>query len=640
MKTKTSERGSALLLVLVVTLIIVGISGAYMTVSYVNTRKADQDANGLRALYIAETAAAMVINMVNHPPGAPNSPTRPVPITSIQQMAGGYYLIPNYPTALGFSGNGGAPQLTAHSELSQVFIDYKNVPAPNNDENFVRMQVYGMFAGVTRKIDVLLSKQAGGPLWNAVYAGNSSGATNYTLNFDGTGHNNDIIIGDIYSGGSFSASGSTSLIGENGTGVSTVTYKDNYNSSIGTPPNNAQGTEAALDLKKDPSTGVSPWEAKAIAERTMSPSTPTNRQDPSDGFTYVDVAWDLANKGSSGSWVDGGTAQKQITNRSEPSHIFRQNPSSIYDSNTNRTNSYEYAAHAKNDYYLEDPTAARANTNSISVPLNGDSSATAVYVQPSGNKAVYFIDGNMRVSGEPIKSYQLTPDGGLTDPLQMTFIVKGNVSLTDNILYPTYKSATDATAIIAVVDPAYPNVTADWFTSGTAALTAPSGFNVNQFVADYNARTQAARDQGNNIPAFTTDISTWSQGDRERAAQEYNKAYGSGNVYFGDPGSGTVEHFESFMYAENNFYATNLNSTFNAGGTWKVEVFGNMTAGNQVKIDRYTVDKNGKPSSYIPLRVTFDPKIKNPAGTKPPALPSPPSTAGGFWFVATSKQVP
>jgi hypothetical protein len=639
MKKNVSEKGSALLLVTVVTLIIIGISGTYMTVSYFNTRKADEDANGLRALYIAETATAMVVNMVNHPPASPSAPTRPVPINTLQPMAGGSFLIPTFQTPIGFSGKGQALLKTAPSSV-QTFFDYKNEPKPNNDDNFVRFQVYGMYGGVTRKIDVLLSRQAGGPFWNAVYAGNNSKTTTYTLGFNGKGAINDIIVGDIYSGGSVTLGGTTELIGSNGTGVSTVTYADNFNSSISTPPNSAQGTEAALDLKQDPTTGVTPWESKAAAQRTTSASTTTNRRDPSDGFTYIDVAWDLANKGSSGTWVDGGTADKQITNQAEPSHIFRKDPSSVYNDSQNRTNVYEYAAHAKSDYYLEDPTAPRANTNTISPAQNGDSSATAINVQPNGNQAVYFIDGNMRVSGEPIKSYQLTPAGGLTDPLAMTFIVKGNVSLTDNILYPTYKSSTDAVAIIAVTDPAYPNVTPDQFTAGTALLTPASGFTVNQFIADYNARTQPARDAGHISPPLPTDLTAWTQADRDRAAQEYNKAYGSGNVYFGDPGSGTVEHFESFMYAENNFYATNLNSTDSAGGTWKVEVFGNMTAGNQVKIVRDTVDAKGNPSTYRPLRVTWDPKIANPGGNKPPALPAPPSTGGGLWFVATSKQVP
>ncbi len=643
MRKNTSERGSALLLVVVVTLIIIGISGTYMTVSFYNTRKADQDANGLRALYIAETAAAMVINMVNHPPGTPTTPGRPVSINTFQPMAGGYYLIPTYHQIIGFHGNGTPYFKPRNTADVQIFFDFKNEPAPNNDENYARFQVYGMYGGVLRKIEVLVSRVAGGAWWNAVYSPNRDNTSGYVLNFNGTGSNNDVIMGDIYSGGGFSASGTTSLLGPDGTGVSTVTYKDSFTSSISNAPNSIQGTEPALDLKKDPANqNKTPWETKAYNNRTTAPTTTTNRRDPSDGVTYIDVADDLLKKGSKGPWADGGTADLQITDVTEPAHIFRKDPSSIYGSGLNRTNYYESADHKKADYYLEDPsTGVRANTAAISPAINGDTSATPINIQPNGNQAVYFIDGNMRVSGEPIKSYQLTKSGGLTDNLQMTFIVKGNVSLTDNLLYPTYQSQNDAIAIIAIADDTYPNQSAANFMSGGDPLPAISGHNtVNSFVADYNARTKAARDAGRNVPALPTDVSTWTGADRERAAQEYNKAYGSGNIYFGDPGSGTVEHFESFMYAENNFYATNLNSTTSSGGTQKVEVFGNMTAGNQVKIVRDTFDKNGNPSTYVPLKVRMDTKIMNPTGTKPPALPAPPSTAGGFWFVATSKQVP
>jgi hypothetical protein len=628
------------LLVVVVTLIIIGISGTYMTVSFYNTRKADQDANGLRALYIAETAAAMVINMVNHPPTTPNTPGRPVPIDTPQPMAGGYFLIPTVATPVKYEAKG-TPLLKTPPANVPVFIDYKNEPKPNDDENFVRFQVYGMYGGVTRKIDVLVSRQAGGAFWNAVYAGNSSDPKNerdYTLNFNGEDKNNDVIIGDIYSGGSFKASGTTSLIGESGSGVSTVTYKGDFSSSIKNAPNSTQGEEEALDLKKDKVSHKTPWEQKAYDLRDS-----TTRRG-SDGVAYIDVKNDLDTKGHNGTmtWKDGGTAEAQINEVKEPSHIFRKNPSSINGPGINRTNSYEYTAHVKDDYYLEDPTAAKAGAiTGLTPSINGESSATPVYVEPSGNNAVYFIDGNMRISGEPIKTYQLKPSGGMTDPIQMTFIVKGNVSMTDNLLYPTYQSSTDAVAIIAIVDEDYPNVSADLFTSGSAPLPAASKLNdVDAFVADYNKRTQPARDAGNNVPAFPADVKNWTPADRERAAQEYNKSYGSGNVFFGDPGSGTVEHFESFMYAENNFYATNLNSTGASGGTSKVEVFGNMTAGNQVKIVRDTFKKDGTKDDYVPLKVTFDGKIKNPAGNKPPALPSPPSTAGGLWFVATSKQVP
>lgn len=73
----------------------------------------------------------------------------------------------------------------------------------------------------------------------------------------------------------------------------------------------------------------------------------------------------------------------------------------------------------------------------------------------------------------------------------------------------------------------------------------------------------------------------------------------SGNIYFGDPVFGTLEYMEAFMYAENNFLDTNLSAT----GSARVTVHGNMTAGNQVRINR---DFGGQHSK---LTVDFDPRI-------------------------------
>jgi hypothetical protein len=657
MKKNSSERGSALLLVTIVTLILVGISGAYMSVSWYNKRKADQDVYGAQALYIAESVAAIVINQTNHPlfpVGTPQTPPptplpvgRPVFTDQPQKFGGGTYLVPHFAVSLDKNGNiaptkgltvdvSGNLIATGTAPVVKTFVDYKNEPAPNQDDNYVRLQVYGTYNGVTRKVDVLLSQAAGGVFWNAVYAGNSSGSA-YQLGFNGVGTGNDSIQGDMYSGGDFSATGTTSLTGTSGTGNPTITVAGTKDPSSISGPTYKSGTEPGLTIPRN-SSGQTNWELQAQALRTGS------RLD-STGVAYIDVAYDLTPTSGRGAtvnnrWGPDGSVATDITNVNEPAHIFRKNPTST-DGSTNRTNKYEFAAHAKNDYYLEDPTNSSVTHASLTgVPVNGDTSASAINVQTNGNNAVYFIDGNMRVSGENIKSYQLTPGAGVS-AVEMTVVVKGNVSMTDNVLYPRWQSATDGLAIIAVQDPAFPNVTAANF-NANSTLTAASGFDVSQFVADYNARTQAARNSGSIIPALpTTNPVLWAQADRERAAQEYNKAYGSGNVYFGDPGSGTVEHFEGFMYAENNFYATNLNSNTGSGGTQKVEIYGNMTAGNQVKITRQQFDNSGNPLGYIPLRVTFDQLITTPAGVpKPPALPATPSFGSGTWFIANWKQVP
>ena len=90
----------------------------------------------------------------------------------------------------------------------------------------------------------------------------------------------------------------------------------------------------------------------------------------------------------------------------------------------------------------------------------------------------------------------------------------------------------------------------------------------------------------------------------------------SGNIYFGDPTFGTLEHMSSFMYAENNFQDNNLSAT----GSAIVTVDGNMTAGNQVNINRDYV--SGKTTQHSKLTVNFDDRIT----TKKIAMPGLPKT--------------
>jgi hypothetical protein len=81
----------------------------------------------------------------------------------------------------------------------------------------------------------------------------------------------------------------------------------------------------------------------------------------------------------------------------------------------------------------------------------------------------------------------------------------------------------------------------------------------------------------------------------------------SGNIYFGDPVFGTLAQMEAFMYAEQDFYDNNLS----AKDSQSVKVIGNMSAGNQVKINRDFGDNHSK------LVVEFDPRIMNGNITMP-----------------------
>ncbi len=101
----------------------------------------------------------------------------------------------------------------------------------------------------------------------------------------------------------------------------------------------------------------------------------------------------------------------------------------------------------------------------------------------------------------------------------------------------------------------------------------------------------------------------------------------SGNIHFGDPVFGTLEHMEAFMYAENDFYDTNLS----ASGSSKVSVFGNMTAGNQVNI------RHDFGSHHAKLEVLFDDRISVGDLTLP-GLPG--VTPGGTaWSVLVWREI-
>lgn len=613
MKKRVSERGSAMLLVTVIVLVLSGISLAYASISWWNTRRAYQDEAGTKALYIAESVAAQMINDLNTT-GGPLAPTA----KAKTEWGGGEYWVA--------------------TENLVNFGDSTVVGTRNLDSNYFAFQVAGKFNKTTRRINVLVTGHSGGVFWNAIYAGNNSNDPSYVLNLGGVRGNGDNVYGDVYSGGSVSAGDAANIYDVNGgTRGATVTYKDTYSNTMSgsTSPNAVKGTQPDLSIPRTHGRSGTMSEAEAKATETYA-SSPDRRD--SNGIAWIDVSGEFNKSGvatSNNRWNDGSYAT-DILDVNNPAHIFRKDPSSTSGASNNRTSTYEYMApSAKSDYYLEDPTNRNVTEASLTGrAVNGDTTASMINIKENGNKAVYFIDGNMRISGEPIKSYQLKPDPTMADPnLKMTIVVKGNVSMTDNLLYPAWESKKDAVAIIAIKDDNFPNTTAGDFRSGAGVLPAafqaknPGLSTVQDFVDDYNRRASQAR--RNNLIMPDIDIST--EAGRELAAQAYNKSYGSGNVYFGDPGSGTVEHFESFMYAENNFYATNLDSTTASGGTRELEIFGNMTAGNQVKINR-----NTSSGSQIPLTVKLNSAIID--GNGPPGLPQTPSLPGEKWRILSWKQ--
>jgi len=98
----------------------------------------------------------------------------------------------------------------------------------------------------------------------------------------------------------------------------------------------------------------------------------------------------------------------------------------------------------------------------------------------------------------------------------------------------------------------------------------------------------------------------------------------TGNIYFGDPRYGTLERMYGYMYAENDFHDVNLDAT----DSQVVEIFGNMTAGNHVAIQRDYLGKGGK-VSHSKLAVHFDDRLSKKNVTLP-GIPRVRAGVGGF----------
>jgi hypothetical protein len=338
-------------------------------------------------------------------------------------------------------------------------------------------------------IEAVVRPQVAKLFQTAIFAGNSSGDPAYVMPFGGKGSSGDVINGDIYSGGNIEVKDNAQM---NGTlrALGTITGAPGQTGILQPLPNIA-GMNYATSNDFDV--------AAMFASATYQSSPPGGS------------AWEMP--------------------ESSPAHIFRMDPSDrgVY---TNAT--------AKHDYFLEDPyenvnlDKNLNGSNATHITLSGVGSKPGV----SGNEAVYYIDGNLWIHNLNTHSFKfyLPQNPGF----HVTFVVKGNIYLADNLFYLNQDK--DGVAFIAMNDPAEPD---------------------------------------------------------------------SGNVYLGDPSDGTLKRIDGFLYAENDFYDNNLSQT----GSRDVTLNGNMTAGDQVLIDR---DFQGMHSK---LTVNHDDRLI--AGTlNLPGLPS------------------
>jgi hypothetical protein len=374
-------------------------------------------------------------------------------------------------------------------------------------------------AGLQEKvIEVVVQQQVEGVYRNGIFAGNSSDDPDYTLELGGRLGQADQVYGDVYSGGSVAIHGDAEVFGTI-RAVDSVSGKGSSSAETGKaqsiPDIAGMDYESTADIQvaKEFDTGSPVYESHSAGGK----------------------AWQLP--------------------ESNPAHIFRKNPS---DRTTETTGT------VKDDFFMEDPyedvrgDSSSDGSDAYKVTLSGMSGEPGT----NTNQKVFFIDGNLWIHNYKTMSFKF----GHADPngLQVTFVVKGNIYVSDNLYYTNNK--TDGVAFIAMKDAAVPD---------------------------------------------------------------------SGNIYFGDPKFGTLERMYAYMYAENNFYDVNLSAT----GSAKVELHGNMTAGNQVKIRRdYTSTVSGEVVvQHSKLMVDFDERIAD-GELDLPGLPRTPAASGAVFEILSWRE--
>lgn len=264
---------------------------------------------------------------------------------------------------------------------------------------------------------------------------------------------------------------------------------------------------------------------------------------------------------------DFGT-YKCITDVNQPEHIFVRNPptsgsvssrgKTIYGRSYTAIN--DQSGNRIDDYFLEDPTDATFNTipgESLAIAKN-DSDRThtmMINVTPADNVKLYYVEGNVYIHHPQVYAMRFRQPG-----TRITIVAKGNITISDEFYYnASYNTNLQYSAMNSTVvnDP-----------SDALCLIAL------------------------NNPSCTN----------------------SGNIYIGDKQFGTGGSIHALLYAENDFVDNNINSV----DQQFISVFGNMTAGDHVRINRQV----GGGTYRTRLDVTLDERIRD--GTIiVPGLPHP-----------------
>jgi len=136
-----------------------------------------------------------------------------------------------------------------------------------------------------------------------------------------------------------------------------------------------------------------------------------------------------------------------ILPENDAAHIFVKNPDDGRDYIVDQVFELDGQAINPDDYFLEDPYEPvsvgdqQSSDNATQISISGESQG-----DEEGNNKVYFIDGNLYLHNQHLYSFQL--DYPTSDGIHATFVVRGNIVLSDNFYYRNMNN--DQVAFIAM----------------------------------------------------------------------------------------------------------------------------------------------------------------------------------------------
>lgn len=280
---------------------------------------------------------------------------------------------------------------------------YRVELTPEVDGSYVLTSI-GYAHGEQVAIHAVAAPAAGGLFDNAVFAGNSSGDPTYVLEFGGTGAQADDIQGNVFSGGDVLVQDDAVVNGD-------IEAAGAVLGAIG-----STGMKQPIpDLEAMDYANTADFDVQALfASATLESH-------------------------------DAGGEADQVS-EDNPAHIFRRNPS-------DRTS--ETSSTTKDDYFLEDPyetvgiDAAQDGSDPYGITLSGLGAEPG----PDGNRAVYYIDGNLWLHNK--QSFSFAIEHNEANGIQVAFVVLGNIYFSDNLFYDDPDM--DGVLFIALDDPDEPD---------------------------------------------------------------------------------------------------------------------------------------------------------------------------------------